>query len=508
MPQMSFNAVEKSNTIPTSQTETSLAGVDHRRPFFNGLLANFSLNLVIASFAFILVHKLVSHAHLLSSTPIYSDDYDFLASSINHLKWNYFRPLSTFVWSISASFGAQILFAFTEVVTLVYVALTFTYVKLLFPTEKNSLLPDTILTLAGALIAVSYESLTQHYYFSGTQQNMLAGCFALCSMLSYLSNQNKARPALTTALPTIFFTASVLSKEDFILPTGLFFLFFAVFGAKGNRKWAATTLVMAVLATISVTVLQKFVIGSQFFSGASSHYVIDLHAQSILSMYWKYITCSAGTTIAACLQLLITLAVCIIGKIEDKKRALLIFAQTILMIAPFSLLPNHFIEYFAFNWICLQAACVFALMKSLPSHNKALRLSLVTVFLILGTFTVAATQAGRHDLQTWFEKKAEINENVDDFLAEKKQIVVINPPECGPWTATNGAYLKRKLGFPSQWILLTPKNSQFDNFAHSFTASKVGSIEVRTFDGDAAPKLGITTITFDNDGHGAITSGE
>ena len=318
------------------------------------LLLNFS----VVGMAFLLVHLVVSHASLLCAAPIFSDDFDGFGSTLGAIRTSWFRPLSTVMWSFLCTLGPRKFFLIAEIWVVAYIALVFTYTKVLFDIKGKVF----GLTVIAAVTAVCFEYLTHYYYFSGAILGIMSGSLALASMLSFLSLRTEKFQTYYQVAPIAFAIASLLCKEDFALPMLLFFCFQMGTKSSGDKQKALLVLLATGLALCATFVLQKMIAPSQFFSGQSVHYEMGLSLSSILNMYKRYLFCSNGAVIACAAQLIGSLYVlargCSSHKTGHKKELSLLTLQTLSLIGPFSLLPNHFYEFYALAWICFQSAFI------------------------------------------------------------------------------------------------------------------------------------------------------
>jgi hypothetical protein len=464
------------------------------------------INFCIVGLAFLLVHLVVSHASLLGAAPIFSDDFDGFGSTLSNIRTSWFRPLSTVVWSFLCALGPRTFFFVAEVWIVVYIGLIFTYTKVLFSIKGRAL----GLTVIAAITAVCFEYLTHYYYFSGALLGIMSGTLAVGAMLSFLILRAEKFKSYWLVAPILLSIASLLCKEDFALPMLLFFVFQMSTTSGDSRKRAIVVSGATGLALGAVFVLQKVIAPSQFFSGQSVHYEMGLSVSSILQMYKRYLLCTKGAGIACFAQAIGSLYVVVRCYSSHKKELLLLSLQTMSLIGPFSLLPNHFLEFYAFAWICFQSA--FILLWAVPSNAKAVPVPnwLATALtLVLGATVVWFTQPQRDGLLGWYGHASTLSSNEDVSLLkykneinQAKNVVVIDPPACNAWLRTDGSYLRNRLGLQAKWLALAERDSELGKQVKQFADLHYPGIDWQIYDKIVpAQAPDAFVLQFDHDGN-------
>ncbi|MDR3617291.1 MAG: hypothetical protein P4L53_27290 [Candidatus Obscuribacterales bacterium] len=470
------------------------------------------INFCVVGFAFLLVHLVVSHASLLGAAPVFSDDFDGFGSTLSNIRTSWFRPLSTVMWSFLCALGPRKFFLIAEIWVIAYIALVFTYTKALFAIKSKVI----GLTVIAAITAVCFEYLTQYFYFSGAILGVMSGSFAVASMLSFLSLRDEKFKAYWLLAPILLSIASLLCKEDFALPMLLFFGFQIGTSRGGDKKKAIIVLLSTGLVLGATFVLQKVIAPSQFFSGQSVHYEMGLGVSSILHTYKRYLFCTKGAVIACLVQAIGSLYVLARNHASYKRELLLLTLQSMSLIGPFSLLPNHFCEFYALAWICFQSA--FILLLAIPTAKAVSAPKWLTVVLtvLVSVVVVWCTQPQRAGLLGWYSHASSLSSNEDASLLkyktkinQAKSVVVVDPPACNAWLRTDGSYLRNRLGLQTQWLVLAERDSELGKQVKQFADLHYPGIDWQIYDKIVpmqAPDA--VVLKFDPDGHASLAQGK
>jgi hypothetical protein len=395
--------------------------------------------------------------------PVSADDYRNLSSTLASLPKFPVRPVSTAAISVAAQLGQGFFYILLQVLTLLYAALALAFVGRLLRWRGTPL----VAFLFGACLFGFPESLDWMKY-TGLITNLLAGIFGTLAMLLLLRASERENRAVELGGALALFAFSVFSKEDFGLPFLVLALFLLVESPVGRRRVSAVLGGGIVIAAASLA-YNNFAADSSFtqLTSVGAHAVV-LSPGSVLRLLWRYAASTpylAGVSALFCLAVLLGMA----SLPERRRPVLLCLAVGLSVIAPYTVLPNHFFRYYAFAPVAWELATlavlggIFCERLSPGRRNLAAAAALVAVALC-----ATVTAPARHAIvEKYADLAARNRKMVNVVLAnrsrieEARDVGVLGLTGRTPWTNNRGEYFERKLGLKNRWLVFVPQTSMF-----------------------------------------------
>ena len=453
----------------------------------------------IAAVAYVVVLGGISHGQLLYGVPTYEDDYRTLAYSLGNIPIIACRPIAFYTSFLMGSFGATFTYLCAQVMAVATIALSFTLVAC-YLEVKRLYWPSVLVALVSA---VSVENLADYSRYLAGLFGLYSSVLGLTALICFVRAFRADRPQ-KFLMPAIVLTVlGLLCKEEFFGPIICFCLWSSlpVFGEK-NRHLARITAISLICVCAAILAFEKFILHSPFL-GSGVAYSISWSPASILGAYWSYLTNCPGTKIAAAANISAILFSIVMCGRQTTIRVTAIAALSLLIMAPFSLIPQHFLEIYTFEWTSLQCASLLVLCcidKTKLRHQTQTSVktplsvqTLLCVFLLaLIPAIIFVTNPLRVAKFAWHDKRGAFNSKVIAWLSahrnelnKHKLVAVTGLPLGSPWYGNDGAFLKNKLGLNCSWLVVTPKNSDLYKAQLACAALKCGSIEVKAIDAAA-----------------------
>lgn len=448
----------------------------------------FLIFLSIAALVYVLVLAVISHGQLIFGVPTYEDDYRTLAYSIENIPIIACRPIAFYVSFLMGSFGATFTYVAAQVMAVVTIALSFTFVASYL--EVKRLYWPAV--LCAIVCAVSVESLADYSRYLAGLFGLYSSIFGLTALIFFVRAFRSEQPKKFLLPATVLTVLGLLCKEEFFGPIICFCLWSSlpVSGEK-NTHLARITAITLICVSAAVLAFEKFVLHSPFL-GSGQNYSVSLSPMSILGAYWSYFTNSPGTKIAAAANIV---AICLSLTLCERKSTIRLAAITalfLLIMAPFSLIPQHFLEIYTFEWTSLQCASLLVLCcVDWTKRTRWAKILISILLVVLVPAVVYVTNPLRTAKFAWHDNRAAFNANViawlsahRDELNKHKLVAVTGLPLGSPWYGNDGAFLKNKLGLNCSWLVLTPENSELYKAQVACAALKCGSIEITATEPD------------------------
>lgn len=418
------------------------------------LLAFVLLAIGYAFLDFLLIpsNRLVLH-------PLHHDDYTNLARSFATIGLGPPRPVSTLAIALLSTAGPRTYYLTLNLLTILYPALVFYFLARLFRRVAG---PFPIAVAAALLLALPHS--VEWAKYTGLITSLLSGVFGTLALI--LIAQALRGEAETAAAwgGVAFYALSIFSKEDFALP-GLLLVLFCLTerGARRPRAWA-------ILGAVLLCILALFVYNAHYQSpftslAAAGPYQVQLRPSSVASVLRRYFTFTPLVT--GVLVLLGVSATFAALTCRECRRPLLLTVGIIgSLIAPYSLLPNHFAGYYAYGWLAWEAGlicvCIVLLAERFP------RAIVYASFALIALLALWRTQAERKAIVEWYARESILNEQIVKTLIQNRaaisraaEVGVVGIEGLSPWSHSAGDYLRNRLGFRNRWIVFVPKSDMF-----------------------------------------------
>lgn len=429
---------------------------------------------LIALIGFIM-HQLLFKGHILSAPPIYNDDFICYSSTWSNFQWTAARPIVFAVIWLIGLFGPKFVHLTTCLMTVGYFTMSFLFISKWLGLPRIPL----PLFLFATIATLSYEHAVQCYHYTCVFAGPITGMLSLIAMFCIYNGLSKEKGwVINYCFALLFSTAALLTREDFLLPL-LMFCFYFGFIEKNKefpaaQKRARTALVSFVIVAAGIFAHQHFVVHSPFISGANA-YKTDFNPIHAFNIFCQYITCSTGSKIAFAIQVISLVAGIFFQKRISVVKWLFLQAMIFSLIVPYTFLSTHFFHFYALNWIPWQCASSFIFVFVFENQPKLLQLTSWAMAIILSPLIIWQTSPDRHSLMLWFAEKGNISKHTLATLSENcerinhyKIIAVTGAPPLGPWTFTNGDFLKYKMHFNCRWLMFSDPDDDFYKVNHLF----------------------------------------
>jgi len=423
---------------------------------------------VSAAILYVIILGGIGNGNLLIAVPTYEDDYRTLAYNLSNIPFIPVRPLAFYLSFLMGTAGARFCFFGAHVLAVVSLSLFFTFTANYLRIHK---LQPTVV-LCALVAALSLEHLVDYGRYLAVLFSLFASILSAGALLIFTNSFRTygRRAFILMAVGVALCMTALLCKEEFVAPTVLFcFLCGLPRIGEPNRKiaWIAGGLIT--LLSASWLLYQKVVLHSPFLGG-NSIYAANLSPASIVTTYWNYLTNSPGTQIAFGCQLAALALSALVFSTPMLCRLIVLALVTLTIMAPFSILPQHFLVFYTFDWTPLQCSTLLALcnLKDRQSCGIArpwmtrrvaavLRVAMLAVIPIM----ISNTEGLRTAKFAWHDRRAQFNANILHWLGAHRQLlnryeeIAVEGARIGsPWFANDGAYLSNKLGLTSKWLVL------------------------------------------------------
>ncbi len=459
--------------------------------------------------AYAIVNQALIPFHRLLPFPIHSDDFRNLSESLSTVGAWPARPISTVALALLSMAGAPVYYAALLLLTLLYPVLVLLFLSRFF---ERSTSPAFVL-LAGATL-FAFPNAVVYPMYTGLLTNLLSEVFGAAAMLCLLSASRSSRVGLWSTAGILCFAASAFSKEDFVLPPLLLTAW--LLSKPAARRRSTLAALLGLLAVTVVLAAYNHKIGGRAFTNLShtGPYTVDFSPGSVASLFLRYLTMSRYQLAVTALSLL--LALLALWRIPQwRSCVLLVCAFVILLVAPYTVLPNHVYPYYAFGWLPWQIGLAgFALVElaERSAGGRARRVALV-VTTVATLFAVGLTLRERFDVVRYYQGNQDrcrrmieaLVEN-HDRIAREPKVGVLGLDGLSPWSLSHAEYLRRKLGLRNEWIVFVPQSSLFYQIDEGEQPLRTPPIAVRPI--SALPEYsGLLFVTFDRLGRSVFSRG-
>ncbi len=427
---------------------------------------NFGVTFIVCAFCYWVINFLLLSQNHIISYPVQGDDYHAFIFTFNLKIWHTNRPIFYFLAPLFADLGRVGYYLFMHVMVVLCAVTVFRFGRKLF----SFALPIEWIIFY-AVVVFSFPFIIDVSKFLGAIINLCSALFALISMLSLLkgSRENKNSFFIVAA---IFFTLSIFTKEDFILPN-ILLVFYLLFLDKKEKNQKASDkklyfyLGYSIIAVLALVLFNKYIAHSVFTGMSvvpSVNYEINMTFSSIFHVLIKYLTPTFYTTWFSISILVISGLCMLFTNTQIKIKILFCILSILSLILPYTVLPNHFSDFYSYNWLPWEGILIvfglFTLTSFLPRIVKCAFILIVSILLNL------STHAYRNGTSSFYDAEATVNKNMISTLMHYKNqlnqedyIGVSGVTGLSPWA--DGVYLEN-LGLKPKWIIFVDKSSVFN----------------------------------------------
>jgi hypothetical protein len=460
--------------------------------------SNSNWNLIAALVAayFIIVFVL-SPAGNAAPFPIHHDDYANLAATEYRFVGS--RPVSYFVLQTLAKGGDWVYYGALQAFVLAYAFATLrTLMRLLEPGRT----PMAVL-LAITCGMLSHEHVVEYTRYTGLITNLCSGLFGMAAMALMMGRLNKAAIGGAWA----FAGLSFFSKEDFVAPV-LFLASYLWWRAYRERDVVVpySALLGGLLAEAVGLVLFNRIVNSVYTQSQSGTYRADFSLVSLFNTAISYSTITRGAEAAIVIAVLALVWNWVGRKRLGWDRLLVFLAVAALMVLPYLCLPNHVYPYYGFNWTIWEiGGGLLVLWRAWPGWKSSAAIA------SLAAASLLATERSRYNIGIWYLYYSGVNRKVANLLLEHRsqlepyrQVAVEGAPFFGPWFATDGSYLAKRLQLRHEWLVRVPRESEYMKTSLSLLNSHQNGPVTTVAMEDVPAPTGVPVIRLREDGSGSV----
>lgn len=392
--------------------------------------------------------------------PIHHDDYTNLSRNLNNLSFFVPRPVSTSIINIIGNLGHTSYLLWQNMMSVLFFFFCVKFVNSLYETS----IPRILIAVALATCIMSPHSVEFQKY-TGLATNISSAVFGIVSLVFINTAKGKFKSKYFFS-SCIFFFLSMLSKEDFWVPT-LIYPSFAWLENKHNRQrvnpssYFASTFTLTLIA--ATVIFFNHYVGSQFISSSSGTYRSDFGLVSIAKTLTVYLTQDKLTFWLVVLNFLSAILDYI-----NRKAIFSFFAitATITLIAPYTVLPNHVFLYYSFTWQIFLTCSLVASINSQKSKRPKALLALITIFV----FVYIAPDLYRHkkSVSSWYNAQSNVTKNIikgikliQPQINNNSRIAIVSPPKLSPWSNNDFRYINNLIGLSPKWFIFVNESTAF-----------------------------------------------
>lgn len=406
-----------------------------------------------------------------NAIPVHHDDYSNYARILSITDLSLVRPLSTFIIQVLSNIHPEVLIYGIRILTVSYVFLIFYLISEIFEIRINFIYKLIIcIAIFSTPISIEYSR------YTGMITHLISGNLAFLAII-LLSRSLRVSKMYLLILSSVFMFLSVISKEDFILFYLGFILYFFIknYSKKVINFKVTLIILVGIIFIFGVILFSKLAISSSFLGtiDKSSTYYLSIIPSSIIETIVKYLSGANHPSMLVHGQfvLLIFIFALFVNLyfIRDNASGFFITFISVLIILPYSVLPNHINAYYEILWIPFIYIGFFIAIKNIfnivSSKLISISVCLISAFIFLGLLFVDFQP--RKSIGNWYDTISKVNKNnIEKLLANKdvinteKQVCILGADSFSPWFMHNGNYLKNVLGINSQWFVV-PLNLEF-----------------------------------------------
>lgn len=321
--------------------------------------------------------------------------------------------------------------------------------------------------------------------------SMLFGGLSLVFLAKWHAQKNVKWSALFFA----FYTLSIFSKEDFILPP----LFLLGWFLLKDGEWKSRVISHKWMLISLILLLSSFVVFNEFIIPGRSYmdpveqlnapYYMSLYPLSVLKVVFYY-AFGIGLHIKIITLFYLTIVFASLAmRIKWKEHLLIVLIISGLM-APYAILPNHLFPYYGLNWWVWEILVSFALIQIMLPRHYFVAVALVGLSVLIPDLKGIY----KHRNMSWYQSiylrdNFSTSENLQKTLTSlrakinsHKQIAVIGigPGEIeqSPWQGNGETefFLRDDLKLKPQWIVFVrSSNDSYSTESSASPASSLGS---------------------------------
>lgn len=271
------------------------------------------------------------------------------------------------------------------------------------------------------------------------------------------------------------YAASILAKEDFILPPLVFLAWCIVRDGDWKQQVLARKWVLAAVcfSLVFFLVFNKALIPGRAYiepvNRADSPYFMTLAPASVIRVLNYYITgCGRNVELIFMLYALASLAALLLR--QHWKETILVAMIVAGLLAPYLIMPNHLYSYYGEKWLPWETLAALTILQAMFGSRGRLA---IAASCVIGAAILVPTFIGvyRHNDVLWFRAGYyrgifSVSRNLHDTLVANhdainryKQVAVVGvgPGEVdqSPWQGNGETefYLSGDLDLTPQWIL-------------------------------------------------------
>jgi hypothetical protein len=374
------------------------------------------------------------------------------------------------------------------------------------------------------LTPVVIEGVYKLETFVGTL-SMLFGGLAMLFLMRWERSRGKRSAVAFLGC----YLASILAKEDFILPP----LFLLAWYIVRNGDWKAQVLarkwvLIAMFGCLAFfLVFNKAIIPGRAYiepvNRASSPYFMTLAPASVIGVLKYYITdCGRRVELIFMLYALTSVAAVLLRR--HWKETILVAMIVAGLLAPYLIMPNHLYSYYSEKWLAWQTITSLVILQVISGKRRHLA---VAASCLVGAAILVPTLIGvygHHDA-LWFRAGYyrgifSVSRNVHDTLAANREAINRHPRvavlgvgpgqiEHSPWQGNGETafYLSGDLKLSPQWIVFVKSDGpgyRVDNFVRPELApqSRVIVKDIKELD----HYRNLPALVFQKDGSGSLVA--
>lgn len=401
--------------------------------------------------------------------PSHPDDYALLSGRLADLSLHWKRPVFANIAILLATAGPVTFYLAVNVATVLVAWAAMRLVCIVLDARASR--PVVVAAmLAAAVLVMSHASTFEHGRYIGLVTNLTSHAFGIAS-LYLLWYGARARRWPLQAAAFVAYVLSAMSKEDFLLPPLLMAALLWAMAWREERSWTAMRPHMLRLMAFAVagaaTLAWNVYDHSPFVSGLVSAKASD-------APYAVHATPSGVVTVIARMFFGFTPLATMLSLVSAgwlwwaRPGARLQVAWAVLTILslalPYALIPNNMPAYRAFAWLPWMGGLVAAAIMALDAPLRArVRAWPIVASVAVVLLAVLMQQRSRSEQAQFYARREALNRAMLASLERLRpaiahaQVVALSglPVAVSPWCGHSPLYLRRKRGFPQQWVVLT-----------------------------------------------------
>jgi len=321
------------------------------------------------------------------------------------------------------------------------------------------------------------------------------------------------------------YAASIMAKEDFILPPLILLAWFIVRNGDWKQQMLARKWVLvAVCACLAFfLVFNKAVVPGHAYiepvHRADSPYFMTLDPASVLGTL-KYYIAACGRRVELIFMLYALASVAALLLRNHWKETLLIAMIVGGLLAPYLIMPNHLYSYYGEKWLPWQTVTSLVIIQAVLGTRRHLA---IAASCVVGAAILVPTLVGvyRHHDVLWFRANYyrgifSVSRNLHDTLVANRDainrykrvaVLGIGPGEIDqtPWQGNGEAefYLRGDLKLRPQWLVFVKadgRDYRVDDYVQPDFAPQARVIVKRA--SDLARYENLPALVFQRDGRG------